>query len=60
MFDLFKGFSYKVILSFGNNMFDGMYVFDRVDGMGCFFIEGISDKVVLICNYELYFKYLSV
>lgn len=57
-FDLLKGFSYIVILFLGDEMVDGMYVLDRVDGMGCLLV--FNDIVVFICNYELYLKYISV
>ncbi len=57
--DLPKGFTYKIISSFGRVMSDGKHVPDRADGMGCFSVPGNPDKVVLIRNHELHPKHLG-
>lgn len=49
--DLPKGFSYRVISSFGDRMDDGLVVPDRADGMGCFAMDGT--RVALVRNHEL-------
>lgn len=51
LLDLPRGFSYRVISSFGDTMDDGLVVPDRADGMGCFVID--SRRVALVRNHEL-------
>ncbi|UTW60321.1 DUF839 domain-containing protein [Kordiimonas sp. SCSIO 12603] len=51
LFDLPKGFSYKVISKLGDKMSDGWTVPDRADGMGCFALNG--SEVALVRNHEL-------
>lgn len=51
LLDLPRGFSYRVISSYGDRMDDGMQVGDYCDGMGCFAAEG--SRVILVRNHEL-------
>jgi len=51
LMDLPRGFSYRVISSFGDRMDDGLLVGDYCDGMGCFSAGG--SQVVLVRNHEL-------
>ena len=57
LFDLPKGFSYRVISSLGETMSDGMRVPDRADGMGCFAYD--TDRVLLVRNHELQAKHVG-
>jgi secreted PhoX family phosphatase len=49
--DLPRGFSYRVISSFGDRMNDGLFVPDRADGMGAFRLD--SRRMALVRNHEL-------
>ena len=51
LFDLPKGFSYRVISRLGDVMNDGLTVPDRADGMGCFDLG--NGKLALVRNHEL-------
>lgn len=51
--DLPPGFSYQRFSEFGTRMSDGFRVPGSHDGMGCFPVEGDSDRCVLIRNHEL-------
>jgi secreted PhoX family phosphatase len=51
LFDLPRGFSYRVISSFGDTMDDGFRVPDLADGMGAFPLGG--SRVALVRNHEL-------
>ncbi len=51
LIDLPKGFSYRVISSFGSRMSDGLTVPDNADGMGCF--DRGDGMLTLIRNHEL-------
>lgn len=51
LFDLPKGFSYKVISKAGQPMDDGLLTPDRMDGMGCF--PAGRGRVALIRNHEV-------
>lgn len=51
LIDLPKGFSYRVISSFGDKMTDGFQVPDRADGMGCLPLD--DRRVALVRNHEL-------
>ena len=51
LFDLPKGFSYRVISSAGEAMDDGFVTPGNFDGMGCFPID--ASRVALVRNHEL-------
>lgn len=51
LLDLPRGFSYRVISSFGDRMDDGCLVPDYCDGMGAFALGG--SEVALVRNHEL-------
>ena len=51
LLDLPRGFSYRVLSSFGDRMDDGYAVPDNADGMGCFRLDG--RRVALVRNHEL-------
>lgn len=51
LLDLPRGFSYRVISSFGATMTDGLQVPDRADGMGCLPLD--DTRVALVRNHEL-------
>lgn len=51
LLDLPKGFSYRIISSFGERMDDGHVVPDRADGMGAFRLDG--RRMALVRNHEL-------
>jgi secreted PhoX family phosphatase len=51
LLDLPRGFSYRVISSFGQRMDDGFYVPDYHDGMGAFGLG--NGQVALVRNHEL-------
>ena len=51
LFDLPRGFSYRILSSLGDRMSDGFLVPDAADGMGCFALGG--SKVALVRNHEL-------
>jgi secreted PhoX family phosphatase len=51
IFDLPRGFSYRVISSLGDTMDDGHRVPDLADGMGAFALGG--SRVALVRNHEL-------
>ncbi len=51
LLDLPRGFSYRVISSFGDRMDDGLAVPDNFDGMGCFAVD--RSRVALVRNHEL-------
>lgn len=57
LLDLPKGFSYRVISSFGDPMDDGFIVPNRADGMGCFALGGA--RVALVRNHELQAKHFD-
>ena len=49
--DLPRGFTYRILSSFGERMSDGHIVPDRADGMGCIRLD--SRRIALIRNHEL-------
>jgi secreted PhoX family phosphatase len=51
LFDLPKGFSYRVLSRLGDSMDDGGKVPDYADGMGCFALPG--GRLALVRNHEL-------
>ena len=51
IFDLPKGFTYKIISNFGDKMDDGFYVPHRPDGMATF--PGPDGLTILIRNHEV-------
>lgn len=51
LFDLPEGFSYTVISKAGDTMSDGLITPHKMDGMGCFPLDG--DRVALVRNHEL-------
>ncbi|MCB0589365.1 MAG: DUF839 domain-containing protein, partial [Phaeodactylibacter sp.] len=51
IFDLPKGFTYKVISRTGEVMNDGLLVPDKPDGMATF--SGSQGRIILIRNHEL-------
>lgn len=51
IFDLPKGFTYRVISQKGTSMADGLFVPGDPDGMAAFALE--DGRVALICNHEL-------
>jgi hypothetical protein len=51
--DLPPGFSYQRLSEFGTRMSDGFRVPGAHDGMGCFAMDGDTDRCVLIRNHEL-------
>ncbi|HYC73290.1 alkaline phosphatase PhoX [Brevundimonas sp.] len=51
LFDLPRGFTYRVISQGGETMDDGLLVPGQFDGMGCFALEG--SRVALVRNHEL-------
>lgn len=51
MLDLPKGFSYRLLSSFGDAMSDGGTVPDKADGMGC--LDLGNGEIVLVRNHEL-------
>ncbi len=51
LFDLPKGFSYKIISTFGDKMDDGFFVPHRPDGMATF--PGPDGLTILIRNHEV-------
>lgn len=51
LFDLPEGFSYTIVSQAGQTMSDGLIVPQKMDGMGCFSLDG--DRVVLVRNHEL-------
>jgi uncharacterized protein len=51
VFDLPRGFSYRMVSRFGDAMDDGLVVPGKFDGMGCFGID--ADRVALVRNHEL-------
>lgn len=51
LFDLPKGFSYRVLSRLGDAMDDGGTVPDKADGMGCFDLG--KGEIALIRNHEL-------
>ncbi len=51
LLDLPRGFSYRVISSYGDRMDDGLVVPDYCDGMGAFDLGG--GQVALVRNHEL-------
>lgn len=51
LFDLPRGFSYRIISQLGQPMSDGLTVPDAADGMGCFDLGG--GRVALVRNHEL-------
>ncbi len=57
LLDLPKGFSYRVISAFGDQMDDGFTVPDRADGMGSFDLGG--GRMALVRNHEMNLKDLA-
>lgn len=55
--DLPRGFSYRVISRFGDQMDDGGTVPDAADGMGCFSLP--DGRIALVRNHELRAKHDS-
>lgn len=55
--DLPRGFSYRVISRFGDQMDDGGTVPDAADGMGCFSLP--DGRIALVRNHELKAKHDS-
>jgi len=51
LFDLPEGFSYTVVSRAGDRMSDGLITPHKLDGMGCFPVDG--DRVALVRNQEL-------
>jgi secreted PhoX family phosphatase len=51
LFDLPRGFSYKIISKQGNTMADGLRVPGLADGMAAF--AGEDGKTILVCNHEV-------
>jgi uncharacterized protein len=51
LLDLPRGFSYRIISSFGDRMDDGHFVPSHADGMGAFSID--RRRVALVRNHEL-------
>lgn len=51
IFDLPQGFSYRVISQAGETMSDGFLAPYKMDGMGCFGLDG--ERVALVRNHEL-------
>lgn len=51
VFDLPEGFSYTVVQRAGEPMSDGLLTPHKMDGMGCFGLDG--DRVILVRNHEL-------
>jgi len=51
LLDLPRGFSYRILSSFGDRMDDGLVVPDRADGMGCLRVD--RRRVALVRNHEL-------
>ena len=51
IFDLPRGFSYRVLERSGERMSDGLLVGERPDGMACF--AGLGGTLVLMRNHEL-------
>lgn len=51
LFDLPEGFSYTVVSRAGDPMSDGFVTPHKMDGMGCFALDG--DRVALVRNHEL-------
>lgn len=51
LFDLPRGFSYRVISRAGERMADGLVVPGKMDGMGCFDLGG--GRVALVRNHEM-------
>lgn len=51
IFDLPEGFSYRIVSRAGQPMDDGLVTPARLDGMGCFPLDG--ERVVLVRNHEL-------
>ncbi len=52
IFDLPKGFSYRVVSEFGQPMDDGLVTPGRMDGMGAF--DAGDGRVALVRNHEIY------
>lgn len=53
VFDLPSGFSYTVVSRAGDPMSDGLITPFKMDGMGCFAVEGDPDRIALVRNHEL-------
>lgn len=51
LFDLPRGFSYRIVSRFGDAMDDGLKVPDHCDGMGAFRLD--SRRMALVRNHEL-------
>ena len=50
LFDLPRGFSYRIVSRAGQRMDDGLIVPGRFDGMGCFPLD--DERVILVRNHE--------
>ncbi len=51
LFDLPEGFTYTVVSKAGDRMSDGLITPYKMDGMGCFPLDG--DRVALVRNHEI-------
>lgn len=54
VFDLPEGFSYRVVSRAGEIMDDGLLTPGKMDGMGCFPLDGA--RVALVRNHEMRFR----